>query len=759
MADTHTKIDCVRWEDGEVYDINLPRTATPHITALGVDEKILTGDDNLPESGYTIINNGTVKVKPASTETKPQLDLLSANQNSTAKISAEVKSQNADGYIVSDNATLTLKSLGVDRGGNPVYNTFTVSADYDGTQHIGDFLENGTGKQALKQKPESGKVVKMTSAKNPHALALDATYGNDNPVEAKGDFSAVFGSASIATGKRAFAQGTNTFAKGNYSHSEGDNAVAHGTESHAEGYNTLAEGNQSHAEGSNTISKGLSSHAEGIDTVAGGKYSHSEGNQSKAGGEGSHSEGIKTEAAGYYSHAEGDNSKVLTALPADGGTSGGSAGGDPSGETWKASEHLGQKGHAEGTNNLVLGYSAHAEGYNTKAYGPISHAEGYNTVAGTKADLEKGWCAHASGRDTVAEANCSFTSGLGTVANTEFQTVIGRYNKVEDSLFTVGCGTSNSDRKNAFAINIDGTIKLGEVTATSVTFTTANPKLIFDGTIQTAGGLIVGSSSTNQIADAGHIYADDLQITTISSNTDDPVKTDALAVYGKVNVVSTDDEATGLGEITSAGGITSAGTVSGNRLFSNTGIENRGDLDNRYGKITAQSIESTKPCMSAAVGASAAEASMDNSASILFTGVAGQNKNTFTCADHADNYYKNIFTGFCSLSVEYIRTNSSATVFRYQLPGIMYFPENNIQTISLQLPLIGTDVQNCGGTVTPFASCLITFDSATRKPTLNIHVANTASAITKVSTLPFYRGSDGTFTEVGKIKINILKFD
>lgn len=140
MADTHTKIDCVRWGDEEVYDINLPRTATPHITALGVDEKILTGDDNLPESGYTIINNGTVKVKPASTETKPQLDLLSANQNSTAKISAEVKSQNADGYIVSDTSTLTLKGLGVDKGGNPVYNTFTISAEYDGTQRIGAFL-------------------------------------------------------------------------------------------------------------------------------------------------------------------------------------------------------------------------------------------------------------------------------------------------------------------------------------------------------------------------------------------------------------------------------------------------------------------------------------------------------------------------------------------------------------------------------------------------------------------------------------------
>lgn len=619
----------------------------------------------------------------------------------------------------------------------------------------------GTGTQSFLQPKEAGKTVRMTSKKNPHALALDATYGNDNPVDAHGEFSAVFGSASRAEGKRSFAQGTNTFAKGNYSHSEGDNAVAHGTESHAEGYNTLAQGNQSHAEGNDTISKGLSSHAEGISTVAEGQYSHSEGNQSKAGGEGSHSEGIKTEAAGYYSHAEGDNSKVLTALPADGGTSGGSTGGDPSGETWKASEHLGQKGHAEGTNNLVLGYSAHAEGYNTKAYGPISHAEGYNTIAGTKVNLEKGWCAHACGRDTVAEANCSFASGLGTVANTEFQTVIGRYNKVEDSLFTVGCGTSNSDRKNAFAVNVDGTIKFGQATITPISFTSANSKLIFDNTIQTAGGLIVGSSSTNQTAEAGCIYADDLQITTISSNTDDPVKTDALTVYGKVNVVSTDDEATGLGEITSEGGITSAGTVKGNYLFSTTGIENRGDLNNSYGKITTTRIESSQPCMASAVGAIAAEASLDNSASILFTGVPAQNENTFTCADHTDNYYKNIFTGFCSLSVEYIRRGSAAstTVFRYQLPGIMYFPKNNIPTISLQLPLISTDVQNCGGTVTPFASCLITFDSATRKPTLNIHVANTASAITKVSTLPFYRGSDGTFTEVDRIKINILKFD
>lgn len=590
----------------------------------------------------------------------------------------------------------------------------------------------GTGTQSFLQPKEAGKTVRMTSKKNPHALALDATYGNDNPVDAHGEFSAVFGSASRAEGKRSFAQGTNTFAKGNYSHSEGDNAVAHGTESHAEGYNTLAQGNQSHAEGNDTISKGLSSHAEGISTVAEGQYSHSEGNQSKAGGEGSHSEGIKTEAAGYYSHAEGDNSKVLTALPADGGTSGGSTGGDPSGETWKASEHLGQKGHAEGTNNLVLGYSAHAEGYNTKAYGPISHAEGYNTIAGTKVNLEKGWCAHACGRDTVAEANCSFASGLGTVANTEIQTVIGRYNKVEDSLFTVGCGTSNSDRKNAFAVNVDGTIKLGEVTATSVTFATANPKLIFDNTIQTAGGLIVGSSSTNQTADAGCIYADDLQITTI----------------------------------TSSGGITSAGTVSGNRLFSSTGIENRGDLDNRYGKITAQSIESTKPCMSAAVGASAAEASLDNSASILFTGVAGQNEATFTCEDRTDNYYKNIFTGFCSLSVEYIRIGASAStaIFRYQLPSIVYFPQNNALPLSLQLPLIATNVQGGstdGYAVTPFASCVITFDSATRKPTLNIHVVNTASAITKVSTLPFYRVLNGKVeaAEVDRIKINILKFD
>ena len=118
------------------------------------------------------------------------------------------------------------------------------------------------------------------------------------------------------------------------------------------------------------------------------------------------------------------------------------------------------------------------------------------------------------------------------------------------------------------------------------------------------------------------------------------------------------------------------------------------------------------------------------------------------------------------MSVEYIRKGASAStaIFRYQLPSIVYFPHNNTLPLSLQLPLIATNVQggSTGGyAVTPFVSCVITFDSATRKPTLNIHVVNTASAITKVSTLPFYRVLNGKVeaADVDRININILKFD
>ena len=572
----------------------------------------------------------------------------------------------------------------------------------------------GTGAQSFLQPKEAGKTVRMTSEKNPHALAFDATYGNDNQVDAKGNFSAVFGSASRAEGKRAFAQGTNTFAKGNYSHSEGDNAVAHGTESHAEGYNTLAQGNQSHAEGNDTISKGLSSHSEGISTVAEGKYSHSEGNQSKAGGEGSHSEGIKTEAAGYYSHAEGDNSKVLTALPADGGTSGGSTGGDPSGETWKASEHLGQKGHAEGTNNLVLGYSAHAEGYNTKAYGPISHAEGYNTIAGTKDNLEKGWCAHASGKDTVASLNYSTAMGLGTVANTECETVVGKYNRGLHSLFNVGCGTSEQ-RDSAFVVAINGDsvftknltvyknltvntdltikgiIKCDEIATFSTTEPLKLPSIQVDGDVSCNN--IYSIKNPLQKCQLGIEFDNNYSIISLRDMLSTEENYNPMYVMSDNLIIS---------------GIYSQSYENGPFItLVDEGVDKSITLTkpvkSRQGIVEESTIQASKfiettPNMTSAVGASGAKYQANSPTTtnnIKLTYRDSEKEYVFDSTDSSSGDIStggsvtsnilNLFNGFATMKIIYLNA-AGENIFEYELPSVMYFDQKEEKKIPLLLP-------------------------------------------------------------------------
>ena len=565
----------------------------------------------------------------------------------------------------------------------------------------------GTGAQSFLQPKEAGKTVRMTSEKNPHALAFDATYGNDNPVDAKGNFSAVFGSASRAEGKRAFAQGTNTFAKGNYSHSEGDNAVAHGTESHAEGYNTLAQGNQSHAEGNDTISKGLSSHSEGISTVAEGNYSHSEGNQSKACGEGSHSEGIKTEAAGYYSHAEGDNSKVLTALPADGGTSGGSTGGDPSGETWKASEHLGQKGHAEGTNNLVLGYSAHAEGYNTKAYGPISHAEGYNTVAGTKDNLEKGWCAHASGKDTVASLNYSTAMGLGTVANTECETVVGKYNRGLHSLFNVGCGTSEQ-RDSAFVVAINGDSVFTK-NLTVYKNLTVNTDLTIKGIIKCDE---IATFSTTEplklpsIQVDGDIYStkNSLQQNQMSIQFDNDEATIYLMnMVENANPTFVCSENLIIDNIYSGTGKADGPFITLFNEGTDKSIKLTKPVKSRQGIVEESTIQASKfiettPNMTSAVGASGAKYQANSPTTtnnIKLTYRDSEKEYVFDSTDSSSGDIStggsvtsnilNLFNGFATMKIIYLNA-AGENIFEYELPSVMYFDQKEEKKIPLLLP-------------------------------------------------------------------------
>ena len=192
-----------------------------------------------------------------------------------------------------------------------------------------------------------------------------------------------------------------------------------GTNSIVEGNETVASGDYSHAEGCNTTASGQSSHAEGYRTTASGQRSHAEGNRTTASGQSSHAEGAYTLASAYQAHAEGDNTVAS-----------------------------GSYSHAEGGYTLASAYQAHAEGYSTKAIGESSHAEGDHTIANNEAE-------HASGKYNVSN------TGESTSAQT---------------LFSVGNGTADNARHNAFEIRYNGDIYLndGSKLQDTITATTAN---------------------------------------------------------------------------------------------------------------------------------------------------------------------------------------------------------------------------------------------------------------------------------------------
>ena len=169
--------------------------------------------------------------------------------------------------------------------------------------------------------------------------------------------------------------------------------------------------------GNPNIAVGSSSHAEGGGTQATGNYSHAEGEGTKATGNYSHAEGGGTQAKGINSHAEGGETTV---------------------------EQKADSGHAEGYRTTVSETAAHAEGGYTKANGSYSHAEGYHT-------------------ETAAGTGPSHAEGNYTKTTNGVEHAEGNYNKSNrgdapsaQTLHSIGIGTSENDRKNAFEVMQNG---------------------------------------------------------------------------------------------------------------------------------------------------------------------------------------------------------------------------------------------------------------------------------------------------------------
>ena len=116
----------------------------------------------------------------------------------------------------------------------------------------------------------------------------------------------------------------------------------------------------------------------------------------------------------------------------------------------KAETDVGEHSTAEGYDTTASGDYSHAEGGKTTTSGGFSHAEGLNTIA-------SGNSSHAGGNYATAFGNRSFSHGNYANATHDDEIAFGNFNQSnDDTLFSVGDGTSDSARHNAFEITTTG---------------------------------------------------------------------------------------------------------------------------------------------------------------------------------------------------------------------------------------------------------------------------------------------------------------
>lgn len=235
------------------------------------------------------------------------------------------------------------------------------------------------------------------------------------------------------------------------------------------------EGNGSavvHSMGKNVgfFEEACACHVEGGGGVVGGAYSHVEGDGCAALNNGAHCEGkgyYKNSVTDWKKRTAKDNGylKDLWKKILFGKT-------DTSGYTYKFSAAIGHASHVEGTGNIAPKASATLEGLDTGATASYvkgaNHAEGAGNLAGAAAS-------HAEGiRNEIGDnAYASHAEGIKNTTRNRAEHASGQYNKSNkatdtfgdagNTLFSVGCGTSDADRKNAFEVMQDGTCKYLDV--------------------------------------------------------------------------------------------------------------------------------------------------------------------------------------------------------------------------------------------------------------------------------------------------------
>ena len=184
----------------------------------------------------------------------------------------------------------------------------------------------------------------------------------------------------------------------------------------------------------------------------------------------------------------------------------------------------GAQSHAEGQATHADGNRSHAEGNNTKAGGNYSHAEGYGTKA-------SGIGSHAEGYNTKAENSFEHASGQYNVSN-KVNTTFGDSG---NTLFSVGNGTENNARHNAFEIRQNGDIYI----------TSGGTDILLQDHLGGGGG---GGSSysagtgidiTNDVISVSGVVMSSAITTSVTSSSTDAQVPSAKAVYDIIGDIET----------------------------------------------------------------------------------------------------------------------------------------------------------------------------------------------------------------------------
>lgn len=387
--------------------------------------------------------------------------------------------------------------------------------------HAEGYKTTATGAQSHVEGNQSKSQGDSSHAEGDNTKATgNKSHAEGNLSESKGNISHAEGYNTKANGEASHAEGNQSKADGNFSHTEGTKTYAKEESSHAEGQETNASAKASHAEGLNTSTNSIASHvegnynviqnnclgahAEGTYTTVQGEAGHTEGRATKASGIASHAEGLFSYANGEDSHVEGAYNK------AEGNAIYSHVGGFNSYTTGRASFAHGDSVYANaelsfatGTNTIADGINSTTFGKNTHTYfnGTASIAIGTYTYTDGENAISTGFYSYAKGTNSVAFGAYSYIFGdngivggaysynyaLNSIAfgeqsstangisntiavgnhvmtKTSSEASFGQYNicyannsMVSSTIFSVGIGSNEENRRNAFDARLDGT--------------------------------------------------------------------------------------------------------------------------------------------------------------------------------------------------------------------------------------------------------------------------------------------------------------